>query len=836
MTIHVAICPHFHQPHFQLHRTREEAFVNSYQPWLNMLVEAAKIEGFYINLHFSGPFLYWIKEQKPQYIKEFNERVLASGRIGLIGGLADESFPQLSARPDDVCYQVEYYDKLLSQLTGVKASDWQAIHIVEREAGESLLGYLAWTARRMKVQPVFYLDAETYYENHFTYPGSDYDYCRKFFNFQDAHARTTIGHWPEEMLYFALRDEIVGQSYYALPVHAKFRYHLLKRNAFNSDDRNRVSPRQYWYMIKEAGQKAQAMAEQMGIKQQPIILIFEDAEKFGQWSKDPHGDTEWMMELFHLLASDPEINMTGPRTYLENQGFVGTYPARTSHSYPEWENWTANRGIRGVVFGDERLSRVISRLRDVEKKQELLERELYHHAQRHHLQWGMPAEMETELLRAVMSSPERYSFFSQLVNRFYPKSYRQAYHLLMRIRNMVYQEDPKWASRHPSYGSSPYYDLQALSYLELAERLIDQVRNTSQGSKFVYPSLEVKDWDFDGEDEVVVRTEGQMVVADARGGTISYQHGVDPEIGHEISHLLSHLDEFNGGIPAYSAIHRYIYPLVFMETDSALARVIYPEGGRRECSRNYGRLEFGLQEGNQITRLGFADEDIYRLIEAKVTGTGALVRYKAEAGITLPDGQELKAIINKNYHIHDFHLSCQVEVQVENPPAGLCVIPQLVTSAAPSDEVDFKPVSYLGICGHGQSIPYDFINTTIIDETGNLSRRSTQENHPHPSELHYVYTMKNGTGREYRNLVRYRFKHGHINKVQVSPGVENYYEGYVFPEQSRLGMHTSGLMIEPHFSFRDEKAEFEVSMDWRFGARIWKEEYCAVIPMVGYQN
>jgi len=66
MTIHVAICPHFHQPHFQLYRTREEAFNNSYQPWLDLLTEAVKIDGLYMNLTFSGHFLSWGKEKTPE--------------------------------------------------------------------------------------------------------------------------------------------------------------------------------------------------------------------------------------------------------------------------------------------------------------------------------------------------------------------------------------------------------------------------------------------------------------------------------------------------------------------------------------------------------------------------------------------------------------------------------------------------------------------------------------------------------------------------------------------------------------------------------------------------
>ncbi|MGE5380111.1 MAG: hypothetical protein ACM3NT_03485 [Methylocystaceae bacterium] len=835
MTVHVAICPHFHQPHFQLYRTREEAFVNSYQPWLEMLKQAVNLDNFYINLHFSGPFLYWIKEQKTEYIPSFTRDVLASGKIGLIGGLADEAFSQLSSRPDDVCYQVEAYDHLLAQLTGVSAPDWQAIHIVEREAGENLLGYLAWTARRLGVQPIFYLDAETYYETHFAYPGSEHDYCKKFFNFHDPYSITTISHLPEEMLYYALRDEVMGQQYYALPVHAQFRYHLLKRNAFNPNDRSNISPKQYWFMIKEAGQRAQITAESLGIKQDPMVLIFEDAEKFGQWSHDPQGDTEWFMELFHLLTKDPEICMTGPRTYLEKQGFIGTYPARTSHSYPEWENWTAHRGIRGVVFGDERLSRVMSRLRDVEKKQNLLEKELYYNTQHHHLKWTMSAEMETGLLRAVMNSPERYSFFRHLVNRYYSQPYRQAYQILMRIRNLVYQEDPKWASRHPSYGSSPYYDLQALSYLELAERLIDQVRSSALGSKFAYPTLEIRDWDFDGQDEVVVRTEGQMAVADTRGGSICYQQAVDPGVGHDLGSLLHQLDEFAHGVPAYSMIHRHVYPLVFMETDSSLTRVIYPEGGRQERTRSYGRLEFALNDGQNIINLGYIDEDSYQLDEAKIKGSGALIRLKNEGVLGLPDGQQLKVEVAKHFYIYDFHLGYRAEVQVENPPPGLCLVPQLVTSAAPSDEVDFKPVAYLGICGQGRTIPYDFINTTKIGFDCKPEFRSLSHEYPHPEEIHYLYTIKNGADKEYKNLVRFRFENGHIIKFRVSPGVSQYYSGFVFPDQSKLGMHTSGLLLEPYVEFRNGRAEFEVSMDWRFGTRIWKEEFSAVIPMVSYQ-
>jgi len=135
---HIAFCPHFHQPHFQLFRTREEAFKNSYRPWLQLLSQAVNLDDFYINIHFSGPFLYWLRDTKAEFLDQFNT-LLESKKIGLLGGLADEPFIQLSSRPDDVLYQMQKYDELLTRVTGVTAADWQGIHLVERECGEMLV-------------------------------------------------------------------------------------------------------------------------------------------------------------------------------------------------------------------------------------------------------------------------------------------------------------------------------------------------------------------------------------------------------------------------------------------------------------------------------------------------------------------------------------------------------------------------------------------------------------------------------------------------------------------------------------------------------------------------
>ena len=116
--------------------------------------------------------------------------------------MADEPFIQLSSRNDDVLYQMKKYDELLSRVTGVTAGEWQGIHLVERECGEMLLYQASQAARAIQAQPIFYLDAETFYASHFTYPGSEEDYCLKHFGFTDPVAKTTISHLPPKPVIF----------------------------------------------------------------------------------------------------------------------------------------------------------------------------------------------------------------------------------------------------------------------------------------------------------------------------------------------------------------------------------------------------------------------------------------------------------------------------------------------------------------------------------------------------------------------------------------------------------------------------------------------------------
>ena len=172
-------------------------------------------------------------------------------------------------------------------------------------------------------------------------------------------------------------------------------------------------------------------------------------------------------------------------------------------------------------------------------------------------------------------------------------------------------EDPRWASRHPSYGSCAYFDLQGLAYLELAERLADRMREQLTGDIQPWPEIEIRDWDLDGEDEVVVRTGHQTVVIHARRGQVVYQHAIRENRG--LAELLDFLEKEMLYPVTYSEVLGLSHSLVFTETDSELREEFYPEGGRVERCRNSMGVSFAALKDGECSE----QNRRYRLVSAK---------------------------------------------------------------------------------------------------------------------------------------------------------------------------------------------------------------------------
>ncbi|NLW92298.1 MAG: hypothetical protein GXY34_11955 [Syntrophomonadaceae bacterium] len=823
---HIAFCPHFHQPHFQLYRTREEAYANSYEPWLRLLQDAVNLDSFYINTHFSGPFLYWMRQEKPEYVEALKQ-LYSTGKMGIIGGLADEPFIQLSSRPDDYLFQMREYDRLIQETIGISAAEWQGIHVVERECGEVLLRELTWGARTMQASPIFYLDQETFFPAHFSYPGSDNDYCLRHFGFVDPVSITTVSHIPPEMLYYALRDEIAGQEFFVLPVHSQFRYQLLKRQSFTSSDNTRIKPGHYYFYIKDTLEKAARLAKEYGREIEPILLIFEDAEKFGQWSKDPAGDAQWLMEFFNLVERDPDLKFTGLKDYLTGQGILDTYPISSSHSYPEWENWTARRGIRGVSFGDERLRRVMSRIRDLETLQEAFEDgviTLWQDRRQNR------SAFSGELREALMQSSRRSELVSALIEEQLGEDLAAAYHIINRVRHVAYQEDPKWASRHPSYGSSPYYDAQGLAYVEVALRLMEELNNIIglAGRK----TLSVVDWDCDGGDEIVLESASQNLVVHREGGCMIYHHVLSPQLAGDIDLGRELLTKDISKVSAYHSIHRHLVPLVFTETDSSLVRQYYPEGGRREVCRNSLRCEMVLLNDGDLQPVGGFATMTYD-IEPVNGDPGGVVSMKGQGIIEGTHGP-VNVVINKYVKMEENKLLVTFQAVCQGEISGLALVPQLVLSAAPSDEVEFKPKAWMGMipAEAGQDTQFTF-EQLMVNGTKGLEVFNDKRLGPRPASIDYIYELRCGDDNTFNNRVKMEFASpNRMPWLKVEPAVKHYYQGYVFPDQSRLGYHTSGVMICPVIVLEQGQGSFDACITWDFDTSAQKTDYERIIDLI----
>lgn len=820
MKTNVAFCPHFHQPHFQLQHTREEVFQNSYLPWIELLEGVAEDPGFFINLHFSGPLLLWLAHEKPGYIERLRALFNKEG-VRIIGGLADEAFAQLSGRPDDILYQVREYANITARLLGVNAREWEGIHVVEREAGEWTLYNLAVAMRMIGAVPLLYLDAETFYGPHFNYPGGQFDYCRKHFGFDDPHARTTVSHLPPEILFYGLRDEIGGQEFFVLPVHSEFRYRLLKRRPFGANDRSIVKPRQYVFYLKDAAEKARDFARRLGKNLEPVIVIFEDAEKFGQWSKDPRGDTSWLQEFFQLVREDKDLQFCGLKSYLERQGFLDTYPAATSRSYAEWENWTAKRGIRGVTFGDERLRKVIARQRDLERKMLSIDRWL--------LQGLENQGVSTVLLRdTVLDSPHRFKFIQEILSAKHPEELARAYRVIQRVRNLAYQEDPRWASRHPSYGSCGYFDLQGLAYLELAERLSDQVLSCLRGEVSHYPEIIIRDWDMDGEDEVIVRTPRQTVVIHVRTGQVIFQQALaDQELG--FTELLDYLEREMLFPVAYSDVLQASYSLIFTETDSELREEYYPEGGRVERCRNSLAVEFATLKDGEVVRLK-QETSGYKLLGTESQTGQVVIRLEQSASILIDD-HKLQIIAGKIFTVREasLHMSIEAHITDSDYQDRIFLVPELVTSAVPSDEREFKPCSWLGLQGEADEVAYE----TVRPAADKKSTKSEIRRLPRPRILAYVCEFVSGQGKRSVNSLFWDIGSDQaIERVVIEPAVKSYYRGHVFPAQSELGYDASGLLIRPYVDMTNGEASFQAGLSWQLGSGPSRDEYRHILQLL----
>jgi 4-alpha-glucanotransferase len=124
-TFHLVLLIHAHQPCGNFGNVFEKAYEDSYLPFIELLEKYPKV---HMGLHYSGPLLSWIQENRPEYFARLKALVKAK-QVELIGGGFYEPI-LVSIPPQDQREQI------------MRLADYVEEHIGQRPSG-------AWIAERV---------------------------------------------------------------------------------------------------------------------------------------------------------------------------------------------------------------------------------------------------------------------------------------------------------------------------------------------------------------------------------------------------------------------------------------------------------------------------------------------------------------------------------------------------------------------------------------------------------------------------------------------------------------------------------------------------------------
>ena len=244
--LRLALVIHNHQPIGNFDGVFEQAYQDSYKPFLDLLAEFPSLA---ITLHNSGSLLEWLVEHRPEYLDQIRE-LADRGQIEIIGGPFYE--PILASIPQrDRIGQIQQYSKYLENLFGQPVRGmWVPERVWEQSFARDIV------------------DA-----------GIEYTVL------DDSHFRSA-GHTPEELTsQFLTEDE--GRLLQIFPVSEPLRY------AIPFDDVHK---------------SIEILREQFERNPNSVAVFGDDGEKFGTWpgTKEAVFEKGWLREFFQLLQDNGE--------------------------------------------------------------------------------------------------------------------------------------------------------------------------------------------------------------------------------------------------------------------------------------------------------------------------------------------------------------------------------------------------------------------------------------------------------------------------------------------------------------------------------------------------
>ncbi|OUT61546.1 MAG: alpha-amylase [Rhodopirellula sp. TMED11] len=139
--VHLCLVLHNHQPVGNFDGVFEQAYQDSYLPFLDVFEPYEKLA---ISLHTSGPLMTWLAERHPEYLHRLRLLVEA-GRVEIVGGPLSEPIMTMLPSRDRVG-QIQTYSRWLEQHLGVRpAGMWMPERVWEsaltRDVVDAGMGY-----------------------------------------------------------------------------------------------------------------------------------------------------------------------------------------------------------------------------------------------------------------------------------------------------------------------------------------------------------------------------------------------------------------------------------------------------------------------------------------------------------------------------------------------------------------------------------------------------------------------------------------------------------------------------------------------------------------------
>ena len=116
-SFHLALLIHAHQPSGNFGFVFKKAYERCYLPFVEQL---EKHPGVHVGLHYSGPLLTWIEENRPDYFTRLNVLV-GTGQVEMVGGGFYEPI-LVSIPPEDQREQLTQLSNYLEKRFGRRPS------------------------------------------------------------------------------------------------------------------------------------------------------------------------------------------------------------------------------------------------------------------------------------------------------------------------------------------------------------------------------------------------------------------------------------------------------------------------------------------------------------------------------------------------------------------------------------------------------------------------------------------------------------------------------------------------------------------------------------------